>query len=72
MYHPSITQNNYYCEKCLEMTELDANTLETLRKYFLENAVSDEKNKYEGVQVGKRGRNVRARGSSTRERGRKG
>lgn len=51
------------------MTELDANTLETLRKYFLENAVSDEKNKYAGVQVDKRGRNARARGTSTRGAG---
>jgi hypothetical protein len=43
---PLLTQNPYYCEKCLEHTELDPHTIDTLRKYFMDNVALDHNHKY--------------------------
>jgi hypothetical protein len=43
---PPAKQNPYYCEKCLEHTEIDPDTIETLRKYFMDNVALDQNHKY--------------------------
>jgi hypothetical protein len=51
----SHIENNYYCEKCLEQTELDTKTIDTLKKYFMDNVATDEKNKYRPFHLEIRG-----------------